>query len=36
MFDLSEYLSPYQIETLETIVMILVIFGVLGLARMQR
>lgn len=36
MFDLSNYLDPYHIETLETIVLILVIFGILGLARMQR
>jgi hypothetical protein len=36
MIDLSEYIDPYHIETIETIVMILVIFGILGLARMQR
>jgi hypothetical protein len=36
MIDLSEYIDPYHLETLETIVMILIIFGILGLARMQR
>jgi hypothetical protein len=33
MFD---ELSGYDVETIKTIVLILVVFGVLGLARMQR
>lgn len=36
MLDLSQYMSQYHIETLETIVFILVIFGILGLAGQQR
>lgn len=36
MFDLSQYMSQYHIETLETIVFILIIFAVLGLAGQQR
>lgn len=36
MFDLSQYMNQYHIETLETIVCILIIFAVLGLAGQQR
>lgn len=36
MFDLSQYMSQYHIETLETIVLILVIFAILGLAGQKR
>lgn len=36
MFDVSEYISQYHLETIETIVFILVIFGILGLASQQR
>lgn len=36
MFDLNQYMSQYHIETLETIVFILIIFAVLGLAGQQR
>ena len=36
MFDLSQYMSQYHIETIETIVFILVIFAILGLAGQKR
>lgn len=38
MIDLTRYIDidRYHIETLETIVFILVIFGILGLAGQQR
>lgn len=36
MLDLTNYLDPYHIETIETILFILLVFAILGLAGQQR